>query len=218
MNPYITGILVGLIALSRKSGSKSQVPLLSIDKFEVHVLNPTSLKKAKENIKKRAKILSSYDCKGVNNKQIRFALEEWLKKNPVIHFASDLLFVKNLDPLGESILYTYLKMNNENKTIANSLEKPSHSSRELHLISDPFYIHNIPVSSVAPKKISLNPKEKNKLNKLKEKAKSQLIGIAPFGEIAFLEKNNVSYILKFKDASPVKLWGSDQPPDTYPKS
>lgn len=218
MNPYITGIIVGLIALSRKSGSKSQNSLLNEDDFEINILNTQLLKKAKKNSRNRVQMLSSYNSVGANNRQIRFAMEEWLQKNPSIRFASDLLFVNSLDPLGEAILYTYLNMNNENKTIRDSIGQPSGSSRELHLISDPFYIHNLQVSSVMPKKVSLNKAEKQKLSKLKEKAKSQLFGIAPFGEIAFLEQNSVPYNLKFKNAAPVNLWNSDQPHHTYQKS
>jgi hypothetical protein len=218
MNPYITGIIVGLIALSRKSGSKSQSTLLNEDDFEINVSIIESLKKAKEKSRDRAEMLLSYNCVGANNNKIRFAMEEWLQKNPMVQFASDLLFVNSLDPLGEVILYTYLNMNNENKTIRDSIGQPSGSSRELHLISDPFYIHNLQVSSVLPKKVSLNSREKQKLSKLKEKAKSQLVGIAPFGEIAFLEKNSVPYNLKFKNAAPVNLWNSDQAHHTYQKS
>ena len=218
MNPYITGIIVGLIALSRKSGSKSQGALLSEDDFEINVSIIKSLKKAKEKSRDRAEMLLSYNCVGANNNKIRFAMEEWLQNNPSIEFASDLLFVNSLDPLGESILYTYLNMNNEHKTIRDSIGQPSGSSRELHLISDPFYIHNLQASSVMPKKVSLTKKEKQKLSKLKEKAKSQLVGIAPFGEIAFLEKNSVPYNLKFKNVNPVNLWNSDQAHHTYQKS
>jgi len=218
MNPYITGIIVGLIALSRKSGSKSQSTLLNEDDFEIKVTNSELLKEAKAKNRERLQALSSYNCTGVNNRKVRFAMEEWLQNNPNIGFASDLLFVNSLDPLGEVILYTYLNMNNENKTIRDSIGLSSGSSRELHLISDPFYIHNLQVSSVMPKKVSLNNKEKQKLSKLKEKATSQLVGIAPFGEIAFLEKNSVPYNLKFKNAAPVNLWNSDQTHHTYQKS
>lgn len=209
MNPYIIGTILGTIALSRFKGSRNAVKMIDESDLIITPENANLLATAKINARNRFLALKELQTVGLSNRtQIRFAFQEWQYKNPLIKFGSDLLFVKSLDDFGEVILFSLLTQDEKQRSLSSLIDKPE---TILSLIREKYYDFNVPVGriNININKLKLNTKQKAKLSQLKQNAILNLNGIAPYGEIAFLEYYNIPYKIDFKDAKIVSLWGQD---------
>jgi len=125
-----------------------------------------------------------------------FVLQKWREANPGIQYASDLLFVDRLDPIGKRILDKWLSMANtpevfqvlyqtEDNVWQRKIEDANtHWNMEITRIND------------LPQKVS----------KTNKKATPLLRDVAPVGKIPFYEKYGVPYRIKPKNISPSLIW------------
>jgi hypothetical protein len=120
-----------------------------------------------------------------------FEFHDWMQANPNIEFASDLLFVKKLDPIGKKILQAWSNM----KSAPDLYEHLTGNDLWEKALTDTYYHWNLPIHLV-----NYNIQTSTKSNPINKKA------IAPIGTIATLEYFQIPYNLEAKDITPTQIW------------
>ena len=123
-----------------------------------------------------------------------FILQNWRNSNPGIQYVSDLLFVKELDEIGERILQKWLSI--APKPEALDVLYQTKDKVWQKKIEDVNAHWNMEISRI-------NDLPKKTANK---KTTPQLKDVAPVGKIPFYERYGVPYRLKPKNVTPTLIW------------
>jgi hypothetical protein len=163
-----------------------------------------------ENLEEQAKAAHQARIQNIPNKTVEpkqtiasakktkmgWLLENWRKANPGIQYVSDLLFVEDLDPIGERILYQWLSMA-ETPEVFQTLYQTKDNVWQSK-IEDANTHWNMEITRIND--LSKNASTKNK------KATPSLRDVAPIGKIPFYEKYGVPYRIEPKETNPSLIW------------
>ena len=123
-------------------------------------------------------------------------LQNWREANPGIQYASDLLFVDKLDPIGKRILDKWLSMANTPEVFQTLYQTKDNVWQRK--IEDANTHWNMEITRIndLPKNVSARNK----------KATPLLRDVAPIGKIPFYEKYGVPYRIEPKETNPSLIW------------